>query len=733
MAALPIAVAATTAAVAAYGARVASQGPPETAAQFAAKDETIAAKDAIIAKLNKEKLEKDAMISKMKYELEEIKKRKDALEVRAIANSVPEEAFRKANPEVLTRAAKGVVEDLGLTDGRAKDLIMATAGKLINRGTIWQLFQRVTQLEGDAPVMAESLPGATAPMLPAIESPAGGGRIRDTGYDAFADVWLKRIEEATVGVTGLKEQKKTTAAKAKEDSAAVRAADVLKVTLEKALTNAARDRIAIDDSSSALPDPIPESVTTAREKLDLLLERAKTLVGALPSVKTSEDYDKTLRGEQIGGGFFGSTSEGPKDPQAGAKELKEDIAVALKEYKSAVQAAKTSAPKIPLSERLFGKKTIFNRTIGESKPTGGPIHTNILAETPKTIEELKTSRKELQTIWDTAKSERDGLCRDGGTLLDYKGGPEAYEKVTELMRQGETVLKDISRAIDDFETFQKDYAEATRGIAFVGDESFELTASEKAEAEKPLTEEEIAALPQEQRDAIRMTSRTEEEEADRQMRIQGRLAQLKGNLGTQMGGAFTDLVELRNRYISLQNTKPVVGDSTPRLEKSIQKLREIRAAGQMTPEQKVEEEGERAIRAEFRTTPLPTECLPYGVVAPISQVPETPPAPTSSISSPPPAPTSSISSPPPAPPGLPPAPVLTPTKIFSPISGTTIGNPQGKELASQFAQYKAPVVNSRATTVRRRKVNLEGGARKRTLRTHRGVNKRKNVRGSRSR
>jgi hypothetical protein len=205
------------------------------------------------------------------------------------------------------------------------------------------------------------------------------------------------------------------------------------------------------------------------------------------------------------------------------------------------------------------------------------IHREILKTTPLSIKELKTRIRQFQKAWDNAKSARDSLCTTAD-LSSYKGGPETYEKITLLMKEGENEVYSMKELLESFQTFLVDYKTETEGIPFVGNESFEST-------RPPLPPEEEG----------------------------------------QFGGVFQALVELRSKFTEYQEQlgqiKVTSGSIEEKLKKATEKLRTIRAKGPMTEEEKAIEENERTTREEFRKSPLVTECFPYNNTAP-SSVPE---------------------------------------------------------------------------------------------------------------
>jgi hypothetical protein len=273
-------------------------------------------------------------------------------------------------------------------------------------------------------------------------------------------------------------------------------------------------------------------LTAKRTELIAMLAEADTLMNeTLRNINTEAEWN-----------------ENKERPNA----LLTDIPKKTKEY---IQAVKKE-PKTPVATTTTETTEAIP---GLEKPSDS-IHQDILKTTPLSIKELKTRIKQFQKAWDNTKSARESFCKVTKDIGTYKGGPEAYERITEVMGKADEELFSMKKLLRLLTTFLDDYKNETQGIAFVRNESFEQE--------------------------------------------------------RHIGGVFQGLIDLRSKFTKYQEdlakSKVTTASIEEKLKKAIEKLKTIGEKGPMTPAERVEEEKIRKQGEEFRLTPLITDCYPYG-------------------------------------------------------------------------------------------------------------------------
>jgi hypothetical protein len=417
------------------------------------------------------------------------------------------------------------------------------------------------------PAISTFLPSLGGPSTPPTP-------IRDMGYEAFAGEWLTQINAAKGTVIKGKEDTQEQEKLTRSNEEASRLAKALEESLTKAKAKMDADRPKIDKMYASLPADRRAEVDPMNDKLSKAINRTNALIVAAKGVQTAEQW------------------QAMEEMYPGWRWAKQDLETALTNFSNEV------TKRVPLSERLFGKKAapapapappaapLFTGVIDTSTP-GAPaaapapapeaapapvedprtsIHRDILVGSARAIQELDQQIAATKKVWNDAKAAREALCSMwGGKLSDYKGGPEEYEKVTQLLSTGEDALDTLTALRDAWVDFLGRYKRETDGIAFVSNDSFEAPAATQS---------------------------------------------------IQTGGVIKPLVLLRSEYKKLVEMKAEgVPDITPGLLRTTQKLQAIRQRGRMSDLERVAEENERKIREEIRTqNKLPNlklDCYPY--------------------------------------------------------------------------------------------------------------------------
>ena len=634
-------------------------------------------------------------IAQLEAERERLQQELESLKGDAERNSGPAIAFRNATPDTLRAAVPIVLTKLSVnypwikSDGSSTPLLRsaleypATYSARLLRMTLPDFYQkrvlkaaetdyqtlpkggrsrryrrrarRGGQTMEDELRALESAP--TEPLVAQVPgvSPEPGSA---ASYSAssfsfpsaqeFAQIYSEAIAEAGTGAIKAEiQQKPTDKAQAKKDATAVKAANTLADKLEKAIKTAKAEIAKVTD---------PEFIERIKEETGDFIHSdldGSPGVADLRAVKTETEWNDinewvSTRLESITNATK-QLVDLVKAEKKASKNVPKPPAPAPAVPEPAAPAPEPAAP--PKGTSAW--TAWFTKKVPEKAPkakNSDTIHQELLKRPTQMISELKARTKKFKATWDTAKSARDSLCTSGSGLVDYKLGPETYEKITLKMQEGDKLLTTSNQIQSELESFTRDYKEATRDISFVADSSFTLSPTEErakieadqsrlaelsAEYNRPLKEEELlaSAITPQQKEAVRLLYLTPEEEAAKKKATEEKLAALRAKLeaakaaadapaveGAQTGGAFSDLLRLRERFDELDSRAWTLYKDMDALEVSLKKttakLVGIDDTGPMTPEQRAEEDKERAIRAEFRKSPLPLECSPYNYIPP---------------------------------------------------------------------------------------------------------------------
>ena len=555
-----------------------------------------------------------------------------------------------------------------------------------------------------------------------FEAPLKGGRqfatIAKLGYPGFVELWARSLQDAKVEVDN----------ETKQNEIARRLAPKLAQSLTKALNRVMKDRDGLETRVSALPQPLPEPVTMARDALEVLINNATMGSVPLGQAATAEELERAIQLASTGAPMAGGAPDKSFERSLvrRVEEIGERLTAALAAYTEAVDAV---APRPSFRDRLFGSSPSgapaapSGFSVGQpsaaaaaplaaaapvvpavepapAAPVAAPVvpaaapvvpaAAPAAAALPEIQQQLEDSKVKGQAVVGNAQKRGVNLYTDAPSrAYAYKiaslnrklEGKSGTPTVAEI----EGVLNTLSAGTGQAVAKEPQPTDLTQ-LPKTAEERASILAAATAEKVKALTE--LRANPTNAILNMRAKQRIQEE----------RYA--KGSLDRAQG------------------TQEIADSATAEAMKQVQGVRSV---------------GKTLSRTLRNRSNSPSPPGGPVTVFDLQNLPTVPKV-------------SSLKSE-----GVPVEAtenkgefsVSNPLNLGAPLPGArgilgSLGTPGLQALASKATTAVSQVPHSTAKTVRRRtNLNLDGGrkrtVRKRTLRTHREVNKRKNVRGSRRR
>lgn len=120
----------------------------------------------------------EARAAKLERDLQEERKRRERTESRSCNSPAAEDAFRRANPQILEKAAYGIIAELSIADPKLQDVLKAPAKSIFRRGTILELYELAVLAESSVQ-RGGATPDPSATSTPELTGVDGEGVVPD--------------------------------------------------------------------------------------------------------------------------------------------------------------------------------------------------------------------------------------------------------------------------------------------------------------------------------------------------------------------------------------------------------------------------------------------------------------------------------------------------------------------------------------------------------------------------